>query len=567
MAGLDTRAKELIRQGDYLFGKKMTLNSLHQEIADNFYPERADFTTARTLGTDFAANLTTSYPPMARRELGNLFATMLRPVGVDWFEASIFREDKLDNAGRGWLQDKSKVMKRAMYDKPAQFIRATVEGDHDFAAFGQCVLTTELNRMRNGLLYRCWHLRDVAWSENAEGAIDTVHRKWKPTIRELVTTYGIDKLHPKLRVQLEKDPYFQVQIRNIIIPSEYYNTNAAPDGKNWKTKFVEITVDCDNEFVIEEIGVKYNKYSIPRWQTVSGSQYAYSPATVVALPDARMIQAMSLTLLEAGEKAANPPMIVQHDVLRSDISLYAGGYTMVNSEYDEKLGESIRPLGQDYGHLPFGIELYDRTKQMIMEAFYLNKINLPPPSKEMTAFEVQQRVKEYVNNATPIFQPMEADYNGSICENTFEVLMNGGAFGSRFDMPQSLQGQDVQFIFQSPLHDAADQAQANTFLQGKELLAQAISIDPTVGAMIDAKQALRDVLEGIRTPAKWIRTDADMDKIAAANAQQQQTNAALDQISKGAQVAQQVGAAGTALQGNQGVEGLNPIAGLRGNVQ
>jgi hypothetical protein len=50
-------------------------------------------------------------------------------------------------------------------------------------------------------------------------------------------------------------------------------------------------------------------YVIPRWQTVSGSQYAYSPATVAALPDARLIQAMTLTFFEAGEKATNPPMV------------------------------------------------------------------------------------------------------------------------------------------------------------------------------------------------------------------------------------------------------------------
>lgn len=557
----DSRAKELLAQGDYLFGKKQTLNSLHQEIADHFYPERADFTNVRTLGEDFAANLTSSYPPMARRELGNLVSTMLRPVGVDWFEMSIFREDKLDSAGRMWLQDKTQVMKRAMYDKPAQFIRATVEGDHDFVAFGQCVITTELNRMRNGLLYRTWHLRDVAWCENIEGKIDTVHRKWKPTAIDLKQTYKPEQLHSKVFDAVRSDAYTCFQTRNIIVPSDLYDTGSGPNGKSWKTPYVEITVDVDNEHVIEEVGVYYNKYSIPRWQTVSGSQYSYSPATVVSLPDARMIQAMTLTLLEAGEKAVNPPMIVQHDVLRSDISLFAGGYTYVNSEYDEKNGEAVRPLMQDYSKMPFGVELLDRTKQAIMEGFYLNKINLPPPNKDMTAYEVQQRMKEYVNNATPLFQPMEVNYNGSLCDNTFEVMMRAGGFGNRFDMPASLRGQDVQFSFNSPLHDASDQAKANTFLQVHELLAQGISIDPSVSPMIDTKAALREVFEGIRTPERWVRTDQAMSVIQQQLAKKQQANEMLDQISKGAQVATQVGQAGQALQGNQGVEGLNTIVG------
>jgi hypothetical protein len=61
-------------------------------------------------------------------------------------------------------------------------------------------------------------------------------------------------------------------------------------------------VDHDCE-LIHAMPVWTGFYRIPRWQTVSGSQYSYSPATVAALPDARLIQAMTFTLLEAGEKA------------------------------------------------------------------------------------------------------------------------------------------------------------------------------------------------------------------------------------------------------------------------
>ena len=54
--------KDLYGVGNDLFGKKSPLQSLWQEIAENFYPERADFTLRRSIGTDFAANLMTSYP-------------------------------------------------------------------------------------------------------------------------------------------------------------------------------------------------------------------------------------------------------------------------------------------------------------------------------------------------------------------------------------------------------------------------------------------------------------------------------------------------------------------------
>ena len=76
--------KDLIKHGEKLFSQKQPLNSLHQVIAENFYPERASFTRTIYLGEEFGTNLTSSYPVMCRRDLGNQFSTMLRPTARPW---------------------------------------------------------------------------------------------------------------------------------------------------------------------------------------------------------------------------------------------------------------------------------------------------------------------------------------------------------------------------------------------------------------------------------------------------------------------------------------------------
>ena len=68
--------RDLAKLGRKLLSDKGSLNSLHQEIAENFYPERADFTQQRWLGQDFAANLMSSYPVIARRDLAEQLSTM-----------------------------------------------------------------------------------------------------------------------------------------------------------------------------------------------------------------------------------------------------------------------------------------------------------------------------------------------------------------------------------------------------------------------------------------------------------------------------------------------------------
>jgi hypothetical protein len=180
---------------------------LWQEIALNFYPERADFTYKRVVGQEFAINLTTSYPILARRDLGNAFGTMLRPTAKPWFHPRPAHEGaKIDIEARRWLEYVEDVQRRAMYDRASQFTRATKEGDHDFAAFGQCVISVELNRNADALLYRCWHLRDVAWAENEEGKVGQVYRKWKPTARNLMRLFP-GKVDKKVEQAAGKDPF------------------------------------------------------------------------------------------------------------------------------------------------------------------------------------------------------------------------------------------------------------------------------------------------------------------------------------------------------------------------
>ena len=535
---LHTDAKSLVEQGSALFSKKMVLDSRNQEIADHFYPERGDFTVTRDLGEDWASHLMTGYPSMVRRDLGNSLGSMLRPPEEEWFHIKTSREDKEDYESKQWLEDATKIQRRAMYDRVTNFSRATKEGDHDFATFGSTVLSVEVNRRDNALLYRCWHLRDVAWQEDEYGAISTIHRRWKPTVRDLLGMFP-GKCHQKVEEADAKHPNRPVNCVHIVIRADRYTGQ-----KKWRTPWVSLYIDCDNKHIIEEMGSHTRKYVIPRWMTVSGSQYAYSPATLIALPDARLVQAMTLTLLEAGEKSVNPPMVGVAEAIRGDMAMYAGGFTAVDAEYDERLGEVLRPLSVDKSGLPYGLEVSDRQQAMLREAFYLNTINMPPSGgPDMTAYEVGQRVQEYIRNAMPLFEPMEADYNGELCEMTFETLFNEGAFGPRDAIPESLAGADIQFRFESPLRDMIERKKGQLFLESKAMLAAAVEADPDTMMLMDFPTALRDVMDGIGVPADWMLSPDAFAKARQAQQMKQSMAETMGVMGQGAAVAKDLGQA------------------------
>lgn len=520
--------RQLREEVDRLFGQRSQFMLLCQEIADNFYPERATFTTRQVVGENFADNLTTSYPLLCRRDLGDQISTMLRPEAKQWMHMTTADPDRLDNDSKRWLEWATGVQRRAMYDQVALFERSAKEEDHDYAAFGQSVSSVRLNKTANALLYRTWHIRDVVWMENEEGGMGLIGRRWKPGARQLRRLFG-GAVHREVSQLADRKPFDEIDCYHIVLDADMYDGDA--HGKpRWS-----IYYDRAHEYIMEAVPVWNQEYNISRWQTVSGSQYAYSPATIAALPDARLIQAMTYTLLEAGEKAVNPPMVATQDAVHSDIGVYAGGVTWVDLEYDERLGQALRPLTQDIRGIPLGADMLRDSRSMIHQAFFLNRLTMPERAPEMTAYEVGQRVQEYIRAALPLFAPMEAERNGRLCKTTFDLLLRAGAFGPPQNMPRNLQGAEVQFRFESPLHDLIDAQKGQKLMQAKAMLADVIDVDPSTRFDMDIRTAFRDAMDGVGIPAKWMTGREDADRAAEEAAQQQQAQQAIAATVQGSQ--------------------------------
>lgn len=540
------RIKQIIEQSNRLFEKRRPILSLWQELALNFYPMRADFTTVRSISEEFASHLMTGRPVLAHRDLGNAISAMLRPRGTPWFHPRTDDETiNNDATARQWLDAKGDVMRRVMYDRPANFIRATKQGDNDFAAFGQCVIEVSPNRELNGLLYRPWHLRDVVWCEDEELQINRVDRTWK------LEAYQMAKLFPKtvhkeIERCLNEEPYREFEVRHIVLPADQYEWEDEKKGKR-NLPFVSLYVDITHEVVLEETPRKRLGYVIPRWVTVSGSQYAHSIASVIALPDARLLQQMTLTLLEAGQKAVDPPLKATAEAVSGTVNIYAGGITWVDAEYDERQGKALEAIMDAPPALNWGIDREAKIESLIAEAFFLNRITLPTlDSGQMTAYETQKRIEEYIRGALPLFEPMEVEYNGAICEETFNLIMDMGGFGPLDDIPPMLRGQDVQWQFESPLQAANERAKSQAFMQSAELLKVAAAIDPNVVHDFNTPKAFRDAMSATAR-ADWIVPEEQADEAKAAAAEQAQIQEAAAAISQGAGVAAQVGVAGQEL--------------------
>ena len=556
---INTKTQLMVEKSSSLLSNKTSLNSFWQNIAENFYPQRAFFTKTNPIpyGRDFASHLTTSFPILVAQEYSSLISAYLRPAGQQWFKIGVENQGKdkeLDNDGKRFLEYVTKIQTNVIKNRQSGFSIAVDQGDADFASFGQCVISIEIDWKNTTLLHRCWNMRDVAWTQGPNGLVDYVCREWKTNIRNARSFFG-DKLSPETLRKASKEGDSELTIYHIVMETEvYYNTysNDSTENQKIKTPYVSIYVQLEDNHEIEIVGSPTIIYYIPRDQLVSGSQYAYSRAVVAALPDARLLQSITLSLLEAGEKAVNPPLLAQEDAVRDDISLAANTINYVSSNEGQRIDDVVKVMNLDKSGLQYGLTMQADIRESQRNAFFLNKLSLPQLQGTMTATEVRKRYQEWIRNASPFVNRLEQECNQQLVRMQFETLMHVKAFGYEEEMPESIREDfikgDIEFSFKNPLVEAEGEEDAQKFLEMKGIIADTAALDPSVANIPEVGVALRDALEGLGVPAKWLKSEEAVAELNAAQEQAQQTQEMIQNMAAGGAAAEQLGKGAQAIQ-------------------
>ena len=558
----DATAKDLIAIGDSLFSKKTPILSLWQTITEQFYPENADYTYRRSMGMEFASHLMTGIPAMANRDLANAISATLRPPGQVWFHPRTNSERlNKDITSLRWLDYAGNTMRRVFYAPKSGFDRSTKEADRGFASIGNACIRLRPNKDFTGLSYRSRHMRDVAYAENADGFIDTIHVKDSMAARDLVRLFP-KTVSERVKKLAEQDGGMTpVMLRHIVMPGDEYDDKIAKTeaGKNgikrvgYALPHCSIIIDTDHNTTLEEVGQHQFGYVVPRWVTVPGFVYGYSPPAVINISDARMLQQITLTLLEAGQKAVDPPMqAVGSDVIQGGVNLFAGGISWIDPEYDERTGPALKPLYGSNPNLGWGVDREKRIAEIIANGHFLNQIKFPDTSHVRTAYETQKMWQEFIRTAMPLFDPIMSEYSAPLCDESFTMLLRLNAFGPIKDIPKAIRGQEIIYEFESPLVQAQNTANAQAFTSVGQLASLGVQMDPAVIHDIDVDAAFRDALIGTGAPATWIipkaQADADKAKSRAAMAAQQQQQQTLGAVTQAADAAGKIGNAANMLQ-------------------
>jgi hypothetical protein len=542
------RAQELIDFGDRMFSDKANLDSLNQEIAENVYPTRACFTREMNIGDNYADDLKDSFPVIAREELGNAMSAVQRPKGKPWFGATT-QDEILDNdpGVARFLEYISDTVRNALYDPRAKMVSVTKDADHDYVTFGQACMTLEESPSRESprehLYMDIWHLANVAWKENRIRDIDHVHAKDTMTPWQMCQDFGEKNLAEQVKRAIDKEANKQFNLRRIVMSAyeyDYITPRASKEAKSRKERklpFVVVYVDADNCKVLREGTLKNLPYVIPRWRRLNRTPYAFSPAALTSLPDARMMQQMACILLEAGEKMVDPPVIANGEAVR-DANIQAGSITWVDIEGDGKVQDYFAQM-EIKGNMTVGFEMRKDLREIMARAWFLNKLQLPEAGKQMTAYETAQRVEEHVRNLLPLFEPMEVEYGNQLLDRAFYTLDNMRAFDWGL-MPDLLKGRDIFWTFKNPMQEASERILVSQFGEVLQLVkaAQEFGLQ---SSPVRLDIALKDAVRGTSAPATWRKTEEEEQAEAQEKAVRAKIAGAAQEIGMAGQIAEQVG--------------------------
>lgn len=520
------------------FTRRGNLISFWQQTAELFYPERADFDTKKTLGEDFASSLYAGDQVLFRRDFGNWVNTVLRPKGRLWAKPRA-RLNKLNKitAVAAYFDDKAEDLRNLLYDVKSQYMTAARTADHDWVTFGNSVESVEERSTRDGFIWRNWHLRDCAWEDNEDGETHIMYRRFKMSIRNLMAKQRTGwRLSKRVIDKYAKTPDELVSCLHIAMPVEhYYDPTDVKQQRSVRFEWVSVYLDEDNKFMMSEKQVRWFPYTVSRWFRVAGSPYAFSPCVTTCLPDARTIQAMTWSILEAGEKAVEPPIVATHEAVLGGVDLRAGHVTWIDRNYDEKSGVAIRAL--DLGkHPELGDALRQGVRGTMMEAWYLNRLFLPQFNHQMTAEETARRHEEFLRASQPIIDPAEEQRIGIPIDVQMQMAMDLGYWGPMDEMPREIRGRDIDVTYDNPIEDARKQSKTMAFGQVAALSAQAREVDPTLPAHVDWTKAYRDAVAGI-APPDWLHSEDKAKEITAEAEKDVETQGAIEEAGAIAEVA------------------------------
>ena len=498
-------AAPLIKRFDSLKSRRDNWDTHYQELADYMLPRKADIVKKRSRGEK---RMELIYDGTALQSIDLMAAFlhgMLTSGASPWFHLDI-KDEALnrDDEVREWLQDTSMRMMQAF--QRSNFETEIHEAYVDLVVFGTACMFAEMDRDK--LRFSTRHISEYYVSEDQYGMVNTVFRMYKSTAAQAVERFGFDNVGSFIQKKFEKTPDEEVEILHAVLPRIARDVTKRD---NLNMPYMSVYVCKHSGMIISVGGFEELPYVVPRFLKATGETMGRSPA-MTALPDVKMLNLMSKTIIQAAQKQIDPPLLVPDDGFLLPIRTQPGGLNFFRAG----TRETITPLNTG-ANIPIGLSMEEQRRAAIRQAFYVDQI-MTAGSAQMTATEVIQRQEERMRVIGPVLGRLMNELLRPLIDRVFALMLRNDMLAPA---PEMLQGMDIDIEYVSPLARAQKSSSLNNTMRALEILLPLAQSLP-VGDHIDPDGLVRHVTDALGVPKKTLRSQREVDETRQARAQAEQ---------------------------------------------
>lgn len=510
-------AQDLIRRAKKVRERQTPWHQHWDDLARVMVPRLLGFSEETVRGDSRVDDVFDGTPMRAARGLANALSSMLRPEGEKWFyiRADAPGISEQDDA-RMWLEDSEKRLMSAL-DNPKARVRDTLGGtDLSLVVFGtSCFFIGESDDNKN-LQFRGVHLKEAAIDWDNDGDAYAMYRFHRISVRSAVDRFGMKNLGEEALncLKYKKEDKELTYIHAVIPRKDRLVRGSLARNMEYASYWIEEA----SEKIVSKSGFHEFPFITPRMDLAPNENYGRSPG-MIALPDSNTLQAMGETLLTAGQKAAEPPIMAPNDGSFTEANTMPGGITYYDASLASKVrGNPIFPLSMG-GNIPITREMQADVREQVFAAFFRNVLNLPVSGPEMTATEVIQRKQEFLREVGPLFGRLETNYLAPMVERSFNVMLRAGGF---LPVPPILTGQNIQFEYESPVKRIRTQVEAAAASMWVADTVNLSQVKPEVLDNLNEDEYVRFQHEAAKLPQRLINPAQQVDAQRQARAEQMQ---------------------------------------------
>lgn len=412
-----------------------------------------------------------------------------------------------------WFDSAEKKMHTELYKAKTKFGNTMFEKLQDICGFGNGVSYFIEDEDGDKVLTHIG-MNEIYFSRGISGEKDIVAREFEMRGMDILKQFP--NVSSDLKRQVDKDPMKKHKIVHMVIK------NDKKKGKRYDSCYYE-----KNSFNELHKGSFYeNPYLIGAWGHTPISDYSYSPAMMVK-QDVLMYQQVRKALIQATQIKLRPPVMMSSDSTINSLNLTPNG---INYGLNGRGEKTIQYL-EISGTFQEALKLMEDTKDAIKQGFFIDSLIHKTGPQIRSAQEVVQRQEEQIRLMGPHISNLFSELINPLLERLFNMMLRNKEFD---DIPESLAGEDVKFIFTSPLAKAYELDLPASVSRTFEIVGPFLQAQPQALDNFQIDDIIRSVGLPLGFPEKFLTPIEKRDESRAAA---QQAQAEQQQIAQAQSVA------------------------------